>query len=465
MMKISHSLFFIFLFLLKIPSLEADCSYDESLRHCSCSHFDLTNIMSIASCIRASSFEFSKGNYVNAEHFITYNFELQQVLSQIQTQLTKVSFVNVVLSQDFLFAFIKWLEKIPIILLAFENTTFVGQYSLTMGAQQPRISSLQFINVSSNPLIQTDSVFHGLGNWMSTLSKLTVEKSDLKTIPCNISMDFKYMSDLDLSENLLQEESLTSSFCNGAFPNLKILKLRHNNLVKYESVCRTLRNYNLLANLDLSQNNFSSLSNYFCEWQPSLVRLNLSSTGLEHVDDGLPKNCEVLDLRYNKIEVLNISLPRLKELYLSYNAFTTISPMGNLPSLQVLAVDGNLIETLSRGQLQNFEHLRSFKGDNNPYSCSCSFVIEMKEIAETDWIIQKWPEGYICNSPPSFKDMLVDEVNRSFFECHTHLLIVLICIIILLLTIAIIICFVKIHRSNKTRSTRTVSGNSNSVQF
>lgn len=464
-MKISHSFIVIFLFAQKIPASEVACTYDPSLRHCSCLPLDFNNILSIISCISASSFEFIGGSYVNANYFNIFKFELLQAQNEVQSQLTKISFVNVVLSEEFLFDFIKWLQKIPATLLSFENTTFVGQYIRTSEEQQPHISSLQFINVSSHPLIQRDTVFYGLGNWMSTLGKLTVSKSNLKAFPCNISLNFEFMSDLDLSENLIQEEGLSSSFCSGAFPILKILKLKHNNLANFESVCQTLRKYNLLAHLDLSQNNFSSMSNFACEWQPSLIRLNLSYTSLKHVDIDLPKNCEVLDLSHNKMEMLNISLSRLRELYLSYNAFTTISPMGNLPFLQVLAVDGNLIETLNRGQLQHFEHLRSFKGDNNPYTCSCSFVTEMRGIAETEWIVQKWPEGYICNSPASVKDMLVDDVNHSFFECHTHLLIVLICIIILLLSIAIIICFVKIHQSNKTRSPRTDSRNSNSVQF
>lgn len=464
-MKISHSFIVIFLFAQKIPALEAEsvCTYDPSVRHCSCLPLNFNNILSIISCISASSFEFIGGNYVNAEYFNTFNVELLQAQNEVQSQLTKISFVNLVLSEDFLFDFIKWLQKIPVTLLSFENTTFVGQYNRTPEKQQPHISSLQFINVSSHPLIQTDTVFYGLGNWMSTLGKLTVSKSNLKAFPCNISLNFEFMSDLDLSENLIQEEGLSSSFCSGAFPILKILKLQHNNLANFESVCQTLRKYNLLAHLDLSQNNFSSMTNFICDWQPSLIRLKLSYTGLKHVDIDLPKNCEVLDLSHNKIEMLNISLTRLRELYLSYNAFTTISPMGNLPFLQVLAVNGNLIETINRGQLQHFEHLRSFKGDN-PYTCSCSFVTEMREIAETDWIVQKWPEGYIRNSLSSIKHMLVDDVNRSFFECHTHLLIVLICIIVLLVSIAIIICF-KIHRSNKTRSPRTDSRISNSVQF
>lgn len=402
---------------------------------------------------------------MNAEYFITYGIELQQAQSEVQSQLTKISFVNVVLSEDFLFAFLKWLRNIPIALLAFENTTFIGPYSRGREAQQPHISSLQFTNVSSHPLIQSNTVFYGLGKWMSTLAILTVNKCNLEAIPCNISVNFEYMSDLDLSENLLQEESISSSFCTGAFPNIRILKLRRNNFVNFGSVCQTLRSYNQLAHLDLSKNNFSGISNVLCEWQPSLIRLNLSYTGLQHVNTGLPKNCEVLDLSHNKIEKLNISLPRLRELYLSYNAFTTISPMGNLPFLQVLAIDGNRIETLNRGHLQHFEYLRSFKGDNNPYTCSCSFVTEMREIAETDWIVQKWPEGYICNSPPSVRDMLVDDVTRSFFECHTHLLIVLICVIILLLSIAIIICFIKIYRSNRTRSPRTDGRHFSSVQF
>ncbi|XP_075066001.1 monocyte differentiation antigen CD14 [Mixophyes fleayi] len=465
-MKISQSFVILLLFVQKMTKADGDCLYNMHLKQCSCSHLDLANIMRIISCIQASSFEFNGGSFINTEDFMTFNIEMEQVLGMVRVPVTKITFVNLVLSEEFLSIFINWVYKIPIKLLAFENTTFVGKpIRSNMSGLPPRISSLQFIRVSSHPLIPRDSAFSEFPNWMSNLEELTVMRSQLRNIPCNVSLHFQALSSLDLSENLLQDETITSSFCNGSFPSLKMLKLRNNNLVNYEAVCQTFSNYYLLIHLDLSQNSFFNMSNSSCVWQPSLSHLNLSYTGLEHVNSNLPQNCEVLDLSHNKIEFLNISLHKLKELYLSYNMFSTLSTMGNLPLLQVLAVDGNPIKTLQRGQLQYFKHLNSFKGDNIPYTCSCSFVHEIKEIAETGLTIQQWPDGYICDSPILVKGKLVNDVNHSFFECHTSLLTVVVCIVILLLCVAIIICFVKIQRSSKTRSQQIQTGNSNSVHF
>ncbi|KAM9311567.1 monocyte differentiation antigen CD14 [Gastrophryne carolinensis] len=464
-MKTSNSFVLILLFVQRIPLADADCKYDKSLNHCSCILLDLSNIMTIITCNQASSFEFSGGIYMNTLEFTTYSVELEQVLNMVHIPLNKISFVNLVLSEEFLFNFLKWVQKIPINLLSFENTTFVSQYNGTVNARPPHISSMQFINVSSQPLTQTHSVFYAFEKWISTLGKLTVMRSHLKNIPCNVSLHFESLSYLDLSENLLEDENLSTLFCNYTFADLKVLKLRHNSLSRYETVCQTLHKYNLLMHLDLSENPFSSMSSGTCEWQTSLAYFNLSNTDLEKVTDGLPRNCEILDLSHNRIEFLNISLPRLRELYLSYNRITAIPTMGTLPRLQLLALDGNLISTVHRGQLQYFEHLTTFKGDNNPYTCSCSFVSEMKEITETDWIVQQWPEQYVCYSPESLRNKLVRDISHSFFECHTYLLIVLICIIILLLSIAILICFVKIYQSNKTRYQRSASSVSNSVRF
>ncbi|XP_068129065.1 monocyte differentiation antigen CD14 [Hyperolius riggenbachi] len=466
-MKFPYLLTFLLLFAQNIPSSDCSgCSLNESIGLCSCSLLDLENIFSILPCIEATSFEFSGGSYLNTENVNLESVQLDLFLNQLRLPFIKVSLINAVVSEELLFTFIYWIRKIPINLLALENTTCVGYFNGTsMNVQPPYISSLEFINVSSHPLMPGDNAFNGFGNWRSTMGKITVMKSNLKDIPCSISTKFGSLFNLDLSENLLQDANLSSSFCRGAFPLLRILKLRQNNLVNYETVCQTLGKYDQLMQLDLSQNKFSRLSDFLCKWPPSLINLNLSDTGLEDVKGGLPENCEVLDLSHNRIEFLNISLGRLKKLYLSYNRIATFSSLGSFPMLQVLAIDGNRISTLQKDELQLFKNLKTLKGDNNPYICTCSFVSEMKESSQNDWTFQQWPEGYACSSPDSFRDMLVENVSRSFFDCHTELLIILICIIILLLTVAIIICFIKIHRSNKTRSQSSVSGNSNSVQF
>ncbi|KAM4748740.1 monocyte differentiation antigen CD14 [Rhinophrynus dorsalis] len=449
-----------------MPQVNGDCSYNRTNKHCSCSLVDLTNIMSIVSCIQASSLAFEGGSFIDTEEYALYNVEMEQVLAMIRTPLTKVVFVNVIISEDFFFTFIKWVYKVPIRVLAFENTTFVGKsnWQFTSGSP-PHISSLQFINVPSYPLFDRISDFTGLKNWIVKLEEFTMTMSHLKSIPCNVTQQFDVLTFLDLSENLLQDNSIVTSFCQGAFPRLKTLKLRQNRLVNYDLVCQALKKQTQLRQLDLSQNNFSSTSPSPCDWQPSLVLLNLSRTGFEEINYILPNNCEILDLSYNKLHTVNISLPKLKELYLSHNMLSTISAIGDLPSLLVLAIDGNPIKTLQRGHLQYFRHLTSLRADNIPYTCSCFLVHEIKEITESGLTVQHWPDGYICESPILLRGKLISEVNLSFFECHKPLLPVVICIVILLVCFATVICIFKIHRRNKTRSRQLQTENISSVQF
>ncbi|XP_075716047.1 monocyte differentiation antigen CD14 [Rhinoderma darwinii] len=463
-MKIYCTISLILLFSQKIYKADGDCSYDRYLRQCSCSLLDLTNIMTIIPCIQASSFEFNGGTFINPEDLAIPDLNMVLVMDIINDSLKKISFVNVVLSEDFLAAFINKVFQVPIDLLSFENTTIVGRSNgINLRGSPPRILTLQFINASSNPLMQTDSAFDRFGKWMSILRELTVKESQLRSVPCDVSVRFQSLLTLELSDNLLSDGNVSSLFCNGAFPNLQTLKLSINNFSNYDILCQVVNRYNQLRHLDLSLNDFSVTSKSLCEWQPSLSHLNLSDTGLKRVSISLPPNCEVLDLSHNRIEFLNISLPKLIELYLSYNRLSTLSPMGHIPHLRNLAVDGNPITMLQISQIQSFKHLESFKGDNIPYTCSCSLIREMKEMAKSGLIVQRWPEGYTCDSPASFRGKLISDASHSLFECHTQLLTVVICIVILLLCVAVIICLIKIWRSNKTRSQCMEPGNSNSV--
>ncbi|XP_031753985.1 toll-like receptor 2 [Xenopus tropicalis] len=442
------------------------CYYNKDLRHCSCSLVDLTNVMSIVSCIQASSLEFQGGRFVDTEEYSLHNVEMEQVLAMIHLPLSKVVFANVVISEEFLLSFLNWVQRIQINVLAFVNTTFEGRSKKQqMSGSPPQILSLQVINVPSYPLLDRVSTFSGLSSWIYNLEDLTLTKSHLTGIPCNTSRQFKILSSLDLSENLLQDENISSSFCQGAFPNIKTLKLNHNRLVSFDTICQTLNKQNQLKHLDLSQNNLSSTSTSLCEWQPSLALLNLSDTGLEELPNILPRNCEILDLSYNKLDALNLSLPSLKELYLSHNLLTTISTVENFPCLQTLAINGNPIKTLQRGQLQYFRHISSIRADNIPYTCSCSLVHEMNEMTMSSLTFQHWPDGYICASPDLLKGQRVSEVKLSFFECHKPLLTVLICIVSLLVLVAAVICIHKFHQSKKTRLQNVQRVNVCSMQF
>ncbi|CAJ0936747.1 unnamed protein product [Ranitomeya imitator] len=287
-MKIYYSLFLTLLFAQKV---HGDCLYDKYLRHCSCSLLELNNIMSILPCAAATSFEFNGGTFINTEDFSLIDIKVVWEIAGVS--LTKISFVNVVLSEDFLAAFISVIFQVPVDLLLFENTTFVGQsVGFNLMESPPHILALQFINVSSNPLIQRDTAFYRFGNWMSILKNLTVKESLLRGVPCDIALLFQSLSTLDLSDNLFSDHNVSSMFCNGAYPNLQTLKLRSSNFSNYEILCQALSRYDQLRYLDLSLNDFSKMSNSLCEWQPSLSHLNLSNTGLEQESISLPPNCE-----------------------------------------------------------------------------------------------------------------------------------------------------------------------------
>ncbi|OCT88341.1 toll-like receptor 2 [Xenopus laevis] len=463
-MRIPFSLFLIIT--QKILWANGGCSYNKDLRHCSCSLVDLTNVMSIVSCIQASSLEFQGGRFVDTEEYSLHNVEMEQVLAMIHLPLSKVVFANVVISEEFLFSFLNWVQRIQINMLAFVNTTFEGKSnSQPMVGSPPQILSLQVINGSSYPLFDRVSDFTGLRSWIFKLEELILTKSQLSGIPCNTSRQFKVLSSLDLSENLLQDENVSSSFCQGAFPNIKTLKLHHNYLINFDTICQTLNKENQLKHLDLSRNNLSSAAASLCEWQPSLTLLNLSDTGLKELHHILPRNCEILDLSYNKLYALNLSLPSLRELHLSHNLFTTISSIGIFPLLQILAIDGNPMKTLQRGQLQYFRHMSTVRADNIPYICSCSLVHDINEMTMSSLTFQQWPDGYVCDSPDSLKGQRVSEVELSFFECHKPLLSVLICIVSLLVVVAVVVCIHKFHQSKKTRLQNLQRSNVCNMQF
>ncbi|KAM8973588.1 monocyte differentiation antigen CD14 [Pelodytes ibericus] len=462
-MKINHSLMFLLFISQTMPQTDGNCLYNADLRHCSCSFVDLSNLVSIVTCIQASSFEFRGGRFIDTHDYIPYSVEMEQVLAMIRLPLTKVSFVNAALSEEFLSTFLRWISRIPIEVLAFENTNFVGKSNWQhITGSLPRISSLQFINVSSYPLFDRASSFTALSDWVYKLKGLTLKKSNLKSIPCNATLLFDELSTLDLSENLLQDVS--NVFCHGSFPKLKSLVLRNNNFGNYNTVCQMLNTYSHLVQLDLSQNRFSNMSSSSCKWRPSLMLLNLSDTGLEDTNNDFPQSCETLDLSYNKLEYLNVSLPNLKELYLSHNRFHTMPTMAKLPSLLTLAIDGNPMNMLQLSHLQEYKCLISFRADNIPYECSCSLIHEIKEIMKSGMTLQHWPDGYLCESPISLKGKLVSEVDLSFFECHKPLLTVVICIVVLLVCIASVMCFVKIHRHHKVMSQNLQSREMSSVQ-
>ncbi|KAG6921936.1 toll-like receptor 2, partial [Chelydra serpentina] len=199
-------------------------------------------------------------------------------------QVTKIVFGDLLVPEVLLAAVMKFIYYMRITELKFESCTFLGNASwFHMDRLILPVSSLRFHNVTSASLTDRDKDFAHLSGWLETLQNLTVTQSQVTYIPCSIGKVFRTLRYLDVSENHLQDQSMRPSFCQGAFPQLQVLKLHRNNLSSFHTMCEMLHQLEKLVHLDLSQNGLLAIPPSSCQWQPSLRILNLSTTGLDHI--------------------------------------------------------------------------------------------------------------------------------------------------------------------------------------
>nr|XP_020655078.1 toll-like receptor 2 [Pogona vitticeps] len=421
---------FVLFFLLCLKNLmkaNGSCYLEQSQSQCVCSVKDLeqTEIQTFLTCTIASIYELRGGNLTRFGNFsgVEPHPQIIEILENLPVQ--KLIFTDVIVPEILLPGALAFVSHTPLVsALEFVNCTFLrAAHWHTRNILWLKISSLRFHRVIADPLDDRFDI-SSWRSWLENLENLTISESQVTSIPCKIGVVFTALHLLDISGNRFQDESLSSSFCEGAFPQLQILKLNRNNLTSYETVCRTLSHLRTLAHLDLSQNSFPpDLLSSPCTWPQSLRIFNLSNTGLQYMDKSLPPNIEILDLSANSILTLDLSTPGLKELYLSKNRLQTVPPVEGLPSLEILTLDQNQIPRLHSKGLLLLKNLRSLKAGLNLYNCSCRrYIQEIQDLAtqRTDWL-QDWPHNYICRSPPQYQNYLLDEVPLSSLQCNKAL--------------------------------------------
>ncbi|XP_034959362.1 monocyte differentiation antigen CD14 [Zootoca vivipara] len=395
---------------LKLPKAKGNCNFTESQRHCVCS-LEANNFIQ---CLPATTYELQGGNL---EQFagssgIKPNSQIIEILEALLVR--KLIFTDLIVPEVLLPGSLEFISYTQVSELEFVNCTFLraAPWSLP-GWLKLKVSSLRFHKVTAAPLDDRLNLSR-LRRWLETLQNLTVTESQVTSVPCEISKMFTALHLLDVSGNNFQDQTMKATFCEGVFLQLQILKLHHNNLTSFETVCKTLGHLKMLTHLDLSQNNFQPrVFSSSCTWPHSLHIFNLSNTGLEEIDSSLPPNIEILDLSANNIFTLNFSLPGLKELYLSKNRLQTVPSLDRLPSLQVLRLDQNQISQLPRTHLLR---LQSLKAGHNLYNCSCSRDIQDLAAAKPS-LLPDWPQDYTCNSPLDYQGSLVKNAHFSSLRC------------------------------------------------
>lgn len=407
---------------LKLHEVKGNCDFIESQELCVCSLQEQMLIHNLMACLEASTYEIRGGNL---EQFAGLSMiqsqpHLIEVLKILQ--VSKLIFTDLLVPDIILPAALEF-ASYPLLLshLEFMNCSFLrsANWHYTKGVKL-QVSSLRLHQVTATHLADILSYIPSLRSWLEILENLTMTESRVASIPCTTGRLFTALHFLDVSGNHFQDHTINSSFCQGAFPQLQVLKLHQNNLTSYDTVCETFGKFRMLTHLDLSQNDFPPRfsSSSTCVWPQTLHIFNLSATGLELVDGSLPPNLEILDLSTNNIFILDLALSTLKELHLSQNRLQVVPPaVMRLPGLEILCLDQNQISYLPSESLLRLEHLQSLKAGHNRYNCSCPHIQEIQDLAAHQYLLPDWPKDYICSSPPLYQDVPVKDVLLSTLQC------------------------------------------------
>nr|AEX25765.1 toll-like receptor 2 type 2 [Gallus gallus] len=230
---------------------------------------------------------------------------------------------------------------------------------------------------------------------LSLFRKVTVENTKVFLVPCKLSQHLLSLEYLDLSANLLGDQSLEHSACQGAWPSLQTLNLSQNSLSDLKMTGKSLFHLRNLNLLDISENNFGEIPD-MCEWPENLKYLNLSSTQIPKLTTCIPSTLEVLDVSANNLQDFGLQLPFLKELYLTKNHLKTLPEATDIPNLVAMSISRNKLNSFSKEEL-------------------------------------------------TVRGAQVGSVQLSLMECHRSLLVSLICTLVFLFILILVVVGYKYH--------------------
>ncbi|KAM9373563.1 monocyte differentiation antigen CD14 [Phaethornis superciliosus] len=430
------------LLLLGVVEARGPCFFNRTQERCVCHNLSRKSSGSIIQCLAASVVEFWGGDL---ERYIDYPItDPSDASIVLDSPIKKIILGDLLIPEVLLARVLRFFSYTQVQELVFKSCVFHGRGNWSgMAGQGLPILSLQFHNVTSAPLLGREEEFSSLGTWLETLEELAVTGSRVTSLPCGIGRLFKALHSLDLAGNSLGDESLMPTFCQGAFPQLQVLSLQHNQLTSYHGICRNLRLLLELQHLDLSQNKLLADPSSSCQWPETLRIFNLSAVGLDEVLRPLPPRLEVLDVSRNHLRAVDISHSFLKKLFLSQNLLEAAPSLGNCPRLDTLHLENNSIAELPWEEVKVLGVLREVALDGNPYSCSCSGAGGLQALAARGHLGQGWPQDYRCHLPPGYQGWQVKDVPVSGLRCHSAAVVVPIAVVLVLLGLAGGLCLLR----------------------
>ncbi|NXF52676.1 TLR22 protein, partial [Oceanites oceanicus] len=319
-----------------------------------------------------------------------------------------------------------------------------GRWEIQIQANQSqtvRVLTIEKLSIEEFYLFTDLQAVEGL---LSLLTKVTVENTKVFLVPCSLSQRLLSLEYLDLSANLLGDQSLEHSACQGGWPSLQTLNLSQNSLSDLDITGKSLSHLRNLSLLDISQNNFGEIPDV-CEWPKTLKYLNLSSTHIPKLTTCIPPTLEVLDVSANNLKEFGLQLPFLKELYLTKNQLKTLPGAAPIPNLVAMSVRRNKLNSFSREEFESFKNMELLDASDNNFICSCEFLSFIHQQAGIAQVLVGWPDKYVCDSPLAVRGERVGAVHLSLMECHRSLVVVLICALVFLVILVLVVVGYKYH--------------------
>ncbi|KFV18330.1 Toll-like receptor 2 type-1, partial [Tauraco erythrolophus] len=135
-------------------------------------------------------------------------------------------------------------------------------------------SSVETVSVI-NIMIRNFHLFfdlNGMETQINKLKRLTIASSKVFMVACKLAKHFSSLLYLDFNDNLLVNNRLDETICEGAWPSLQTLNLSQNSLKSLKQTANSVNRLPELINLDISQNKFGEIPDA-CEWPKTLKYL------------------------------------------------------------------------------------------------------------------------------------------------------------------------------------------------
>ncbi|XP_028376194.2 toll-like receptor 2 [Phyllostomus discolor] len=366
----------------------------------------------------------------------TFHFSKVSI-DETKTFIKKFTFRNVEITDPGFQELVKLLYYVSGMLdVEFDNCIYrgVGDFDISVLDPVKGLSNVETL-IIRRLHIPDFYLFYDLSNiyaFIGKVKRITIENSKVFLVPCSLSQHLKSLEYLDLNENLLVEDLLRNSACENAWPSLQTLILRQNHLTSLEKTGEILLNLKNLTNLDISKNNFHPIP-HTCQWPEKMKYLNLSSTKIHSLTDCIPQTLEILDISNNNLNSFSLTMPQLKELYISGNKLKTLPDASFLPMLLVMRISRNTINTFSKEQLDSFQNLKTLEAGGNNFICTCEFLSFTRERRALAQLLTDWPENYLCDSPSHVRGQRVQDTRLSVTECHRVAVVSAVCCVLFLL--------------------------------